>query len=543
MNATSQGGLSPTTIPSALFATSDAGIGEHVFHLGGTTVRISCAELAERAQRGARHLLARGVEPGDVVGVLGPNRPEWAVWAFATWIVGAVLVPVQIPLRIRDPDAFRERLRGVVAAADCRLVLAEPRFVPLLPPKIAAPWEESGDHSGVDPILPTSDSAAVIQFTSGSTASPKGALLTHAAVAAQMGILSRGYRYGDGSPRTVLGWTPFFHDLGLFANLVQPAYTGATTHHLPTERFARDPAAWLRLLETTRASATVGPSSAFGSALKAAGRRGERLDLSSLEAAYFAAEGVDPAVSQRMVETAQQFGFRPEALGATYGLAEAVMAVSFPPAGTGLRIDRISLSELTSEGIAVSAGAGRTRMMVSTGKPHMDLRIVGPEGPLPERNVGEIQVRGDSLMSHYVGANAPDPFVEGWLRTGDLGYLASGELYVTGRLKDMVIAMGHNYYPEDFEWAAARVEGVRPGRCVAFNLPGAEQVIVLVEAGDRDSGSLRRDVRRAVTNAVGVAPGEVLVLPAGTVEKTTSGKLRRAAMRHAYSSGALSTVE
>jgi fatty-acyl-CoA synthase len=158
--------------------------------------------------------------------------------------------------------------------------------------------------------------------------------------------------------------------------------------------------------------------------------------------------------------------------------------------------------------------------------------------PTPESTAGgmqfegEIQVRGDSLMSGYVGSDVPDPFVDGWLRTGDMGYLADGELYVTGRAKDMVIAMGINYYPEDFEWAAARVDGVRPGRCAAFNLPDTDDVVVLIEATNGDASTrLEREVRSAVANTVGISPSAVVALPPGTVKKTTSGKLRRAAMR------------
>lgn len=527
------------TIAAALLESAERGGGGYTIHLDDGTTQLSHPELAERALLGARRLAAMGVEPGDRVGVLGPNRPEWIVWAFATWIAGAVLVPIQIPLRIRDPDAFRSQLQNLVRAGRCRRVLTERRLVPLLPADVAVPWEEAGDASAAEPALPEVDSPAVIQFTSGSTASPKGALLTHAAVAAQMDVL-HGYRYSDGTPRDTLGWTPFFHDLGLFANLVRPAYTGCTSHHLPTESFAKDPARWLRLVEATRAPVTVGPAPAFGSALRVAGRRGEEIDLSSLEAAYFAAEGVDPAIARRMVETAQHFGFRPEALGATYGLAEAVMAVSYPYAGTGLNIDRVCLRQLTAEGLAVPTTTGRTRLVASAGKPHMELRIAGAEGVLPDRHVGEVQVRGRSLMSGYVGDGAPDPFVDGWLCTRDLGYLAGGELYVTGRAKDMMIAMGHNYYPEDFEWAAARVDGVRPGRCVAFSLGESEEAVVLIEAADGcDPAALRREVERTVKNAVGVAPHEVVVLPPGTVQKTTSGKLRRAAMREVYAGGEL----
>lgn len=530
------------TIPAALHATAERDRGGYVFHLDEGVVRLPYAELAERAERAARRLTALGVAPGDAIGVLGPNRPEWVVWAFATWRAGATLVPVQIPLRIREPAAFAVHLKAIVAAAGCRLVLADRRLVGLVDGGVAIDWEEEGEASGETPAGPANeDAAAVIQFTSGSTSAPKGALLTHTAVMAQMEILRLGYRYEDGTPRSVLGWTPFFHDLGLFANLVHPAYAGSTMHHLPTERFAHDPVEWLRLIDAERPAGTIAPSSAFGHAFRLASRRGEKIDLSSLEGAYFAAEGVDPDVVQRMIEMGRGFGLHPDKLASTYGLAESVMAASYPPVGSGMRVDRVSVEELVKAGAAVPEEGDRSRAVISCGRPLMELRIMGAEGEMPERQVGEIQLRGPSLMSRYVGRNAPDPFVDdGWLRTDDLGYLAEGELFPTGRAKDMVIVMGHNYYPEDFEWAAARTDGVRPGRCVAFNLPDSERVVVLVEAvTDAAADGLEREVRHSVANVVGASPDRVVILPPGTVQKTTSGKLRRAAMRDAYLSGTL----
>lgn len=532
----------PATIPDALLAAAERDVGGLVFHLDDGPQRVSFPELAERARRGARRLTALGVRPGDTVGVLGPNRPEWAVWAFATWIAGAVLVPVQIPLRVRDPGAFKAQLENLVAASGCRVVLADPLLAGALPEGVGTPWHEDGDESGDEPEAPAPESPAVIQFTSGSTAEPKGALLTHAAVMAQMEIL-RHFRYSDGSARTALNWAPFFHDLGLFACVVHPATAGSVSHNLPTERFARDPGEWLRLIEAERAALTLGPSSAFASAIRAVRRRGGRVDLRSLDVVLFGAEVLDPDLARGIVEAAPEVGLAPEALGSTYGLAEAVLGVAYSPIGSGLRFDQVSLQRLAASGLAMPAGVEPSRATVSCGPPAptMEVRIAAPGGDgLPERNVGEILVRGPSLMSGYVGARASDPFADGWLRTGDLGYLADGELHVTGRIRDMVIAMGHNYYPEDFEWAAGRVAGVRPGRCAAVADPHAEQVVLLVEpSDDRDPAALRREVRAAVADAIGVAPREVVVLPRGAVEKTTSGKLRRAAMRDAYAAGAL----
>lgn len=535
----------PETIPSALLATAERGVGEYAFHLDDGVVRIPCAELVERAKSGARHLAALGVQPGDAVGLLGPNRPEWVVWAFAIWMARAALVPLQVPLRIRSRDVFREQLRRLLEAAECRRVLADPGFLPLLSAELAVPWDGGlGKSSSEELDLPHADDAAVIQFTSGSTAVPRGALVTHAAVMAQMGILDELLRDGD-RVRSSANWTPFFHDLGLFLNVLPAAVWGLDSHHLPTDRFAREPGEWLRLIARTRAAVTITPSAAFGRALKAVARDSEPVDLSSLEAVRFAAEGTDPQVIGQSIEVARGLGLKPEALGSSYGLAEAVLAVCYSSPGSGLVLDRVSLEDLVEQrGLATSTGVEPSRLLAACGRPKMELRVVGlDDRDLGERQVGEILLRGPSLMSRYVGADPSDPFIDGWLRTGDLGYLAGGELYVTGRIKDMVIAMGHNYYPEDFEWAAARVGGVKPGRCVAFGLPGDEEVVVLVEANE-DGGSQRlaREVRRVVRDAVGVPPTEVRVLPPGTIEKTSSGKLRRAAMRDRYLSGTLETV-
>jgi fatty-acyl-CoA synthase len=530
------------TVQEALFAAAERGEGEYVFHLEQGPLRLSCEELAERAQRGARRLLALGVRPGDPVGVLGPNRPEWVVWAFAVWIAGGVLVPVQKKLRVRDAAAFSEQLRMLLDAAGCRRVLVDPSLASLLPAGTAIPWEETGEESAEEPPPPDPGAAAVIQFTSGSTAAPRGALVRQAAVIAQMGVLDEMVRDGDAC-RTSVNWAPFFHDLGLFLNVLPSAVWGLTSHHLPTERFARDPAEWFRLAASQRASLTYGPSSAFGNALRALLARGERVDLGALELAVFAAEGVDPAIADRLLEARSALNLPPEALGSSYGMAEAVLGVAYSSPGSGLRPDRIALPALASEGVATPTDSGPSRTLYACGKPKMELRIVGPGGELAEREVGEIQLRGPSLMSAYMGPDAPDPFADGWLRTGDMGYVLDGELYVAGRIKDMVIAMGDNYYPEDFEWAAARVEGVRPGRVVSFSVPGTEDVVVLVEArGDAPAADLGAEVRDTVSDIVGISPSEVVVLPAGTVQKTTSGKLRRAAMREAYASGTLADL-
>jgi fatty-acyl-CoA synthase len=509
------------------------------FHLEEGLVSISGAELVERALAGARVLAARGIGPGDAVGVLGPNRPEWVVWAWATWAAGATFVPLQIPLRVRSPDAFAEQVRSLIHAAGCRLVLADPRLAGMVGDDACVAWDEPASAPSADPVLAGPDDPAVLQFTSGSTSAPKGALLTHRAVMAQMEVLVAGTP-GPIREHVYVGWVPFFHDLGLFLYVVTPVVFGARVHYLPTERFAADPAEWFRLLTSTRATATVSPGSAIGAALRGSQGPSERIDLSSVEIVRFAAEGVDPDVAERLIEACGRLRLSRESLGSTYGLAEAVLAVTIC---LRFQVDRIDVEAMAASGLAVPSNGRRVRRVVCSGSPRAgtELRVAQPDGTeLGEREIGEICVRGPSLMKGYVGEEAPDPFQDGWLRTGDMGYLADGELYVTGRIKDMIIVLGHNYYPEDFEWAAGRVDGVRAGRCVAFRSSDEDAVMLVVEpSAGADGDELAVAVRNAVRDAVGVAPSSVAVLPPGSVEKTTSGKLRRSAMRSAYLRGDL----
>jgi fatty-acyl-CoA synthase len=323
--------------------------------------------------------------------------------------------------------------------------------------------------------------------------------------------------------------------------VVAPVVFGGDAHYLPTERFASDPVEWLRLVTTTRASITVAPGSAIGAAIRSALRGSDPIDLSSLEFMRFAAEGVDPEFVDRLLEAAGRLKLPAESLGSSYGLAEAVLGVT---SMQGLHEDRVDVEAMTLSGLARHATGGRVRRLISAGRTALttEVRIAQPGGgEVGERQVGEICVRGPSIMRGYVGEAAPDPFDEdGWLRTGDMGYLADGELYVTGRIKDLMIVMGHNYYPEDFEWAAGRLDGVRAGRCVAFGSGDGEEIVLLVEpSGGGDGEELTSAVRNAVHDAVGVAPRRVVVLPPGSVEKTTSGKLRRSTMRSAYLRGDL----
>jgi fatty-acyl-CoA synthase len=523
-----------TTLPAALRHAAQSGAGKLVFHLGDREEQISSSELADRATAAASVLTARGIRPGDAVGVLGPNRPEWAVWTFATWLAGAVLVPLPVPLLMRDRAAYTSQIASLIQSCDCRMVVGDGAVLPKIAAETIA-WDHPLPRLAKPPeYVSSEDQPAVIQFSSGSTAVPKGTVLTHRAVVAQMRLLDE--RIGGSTDRMV-GWAPFFHDLGLFLYLVYPLVSGRTAELLPTERFAQNPLRWFQLLTSSQATFTLAPASAFAIASRLASRRPEGVDLSALQAAWFGAEPIDPKAVERLLAAAPDLRLCPSSLGSGYGLAEAVLAVSTTRPGEGLSFDRVDLDALAERCLARQTETIRSRRVASCGQPlpETDIRIVGRDGAVPERQVGEVQVKGPSIMSHYIGEATADPFAGEWLRTGDLGYLAGGELYITGRTKDMVVVMGQNFYPEDFEWAAQRVGGIRAGHCVAFSDQGAERVVVLVEvSGGSSRDELRADVRCSIAEAVGLVPVDVVVVPHGTVLRTTSGKVRRGATRQAY---------
>lgn len=527
----------PADMAAALDAAAGTGGGRITFLLEDGPITLPVARIVEEARRAARVLAERGVEPGDPVGLLGPNRPDWVRWAFAIWLAGGVLVPMPYPLRVADRSAFGEQTGALLRAAGCDSCVVAPEAGGVVPEAAAVPWNAPLPSRPVDRgHSPGAGDLAVIQFTSGSTASPKGAALTHFAVASAVFGLAEALELRPGEDR-LASWLPYFHDYGLFSYLLLPVLSGTELLSLPTERFARAPLGWFRMLSEGRATVTGGPPSAWAVALRAAERSAGSLDLSPIRMAYMAAETIDPGLVDRFEEAAPGLRLSARALGTGYGLAEATLTVTRTPPGSGIRIDEVDLAAL-ARGRADPAVDGPAKRVVTCGPPlaYMECRVAGPDGALPDRVVGEVEVRGPSVMSGYVGPDAPDPFRDGWLRTGDLGYLADGDLYVTGRIKDLIIVLGQNYPPEDIEWAAARVPGVRPGRAVAFTRPGTEdEIIVVVEPrGDPDPDELAGQVRAAVTAAVGLTPREVVVLPRGAVPKTTSGKLQRAAARQAY---------
>jgi fatty-acyl-CoA synthase len=530
------------SVIDALEAAADlAGDRGFVYHLAEGEHRTSYAQMRSHARGGARVLADLGIGPGDPVGVLGPTRPEWVGSALAAWGVGAALVPIPFGMQVAELGGL-DRIQAMIDASGCRRVLADPRFAAALP-DVCIPWDQASEEEGTALARPDPSDVAVLQFTSGSTSAPKIAEITHGGVLACVAGFTRSWNVDVDD--VGLSWLPLFHDNGLFGHVVTAIVEGLNNHLIPTERFARNPALWFRLVGEVGATLTSGPSSAWSVALRTALEDPSSFDMSTLRGGIVSAEAVDPALVERFAEYGASLGLRPGTLCGAYGLAEATLLVTIARPGEGARIDRIDVHELARSGRAVPvAGAEGVRRVVSSGRPThvVSIRIAGAGGSLPEREVGEIQVRGPQLMRGYRNLEtSAQPFTDdGWLATGDLGYISDSELFVTGRLRDLVIVFGRNYAPEDFEWIAGRVSGVRTGRCVAFNRPGEAEggvVVVFELRPGADADETAADVRQAVWRSLGVAVAEAIPAVKGTIPKTTSGKLRRGALRDAYAEG------
>jgi fatty-acyl-CoA synthase len=530
---------------------AERGHAAFVFHLDDGRRRLDAVTLCDHALGRAEQLRADGIGPGDRVALVGSTRPEWVEWAFGAWLAGAVLVPLPAPVRVRDRAAYAAQVGALVEVVGCALVVGDPRYLGFGEPwpVPTCPWDGPLPAERLDPAAVDVDPAglALVQASSGTTGVPKAIGLTHENVLAR-GVVPVVAEQDDVPRAQLLAWNPFFHMSGLTA-ILHTTMEGSTYHVLPPERFARDPREWLRLVGEVGATATGAPSSGWAAALRAVAKRPEGIDLSTLEVALFSMEMTDPAVVDELIDLGGRLGLRPDTIANAYGLTEGGGGGSASWPGHSLHIDRIDLERFTTDGLAVPVPEGDddrpVKRVVSCGASHqmagVVMRIGSPQSELPERHVGEVLFRGDAVESVRFVAGEHE-LVDGWLRTGDVGYLADGELFLTGRTKELIIVKGRNYHPEDLEWAAGRVPGIDAASCAAFVTGGAgvdDEVVVVVELAGEPPDGVEATIRAAITNAVGVVVRHVVVVVPGTIPKAANGKLQRIAARDAYAAGAL----
>ncbi|SQD95967.1 MULTISPECIES: AMP-binding protein [unclassified Parafrankia] len=515
-----------------------------------------------------------GVVARDRVGVLSDNAPDFLVALAGVSRAGAAACPLPLPASTRDLPGYAARLARAVAVAGIRLVLVggrtarmadrfagafdgvrlvrvadltTPAAAGTVPATGTAPAAAGGAAPAGPAVEVSPDEAALVQFTSGSTAAPKGVVLTHRNILAGLTAIIDGVALTEADHGGI--WLPLFHDMGLFGTLAG-IFTGMPMTVWSPAAFVKDPAGWLTDFLGRGGSIAPMPNFAYDHLAEAVpAPREAGLDLSGWRVAFNGAEPVEPASVERFLTTFTPAGFAPAAMMPVYGMAEATLAVTFPPPGRAPVHRWVDRDLLARDGVArdVPAGSPSARGLAGVGRPvrAMRVRIGGRDGTgvLGDDQVGEIQISGDAVTGGYLtdtGAQSAGAFTaDGWLRTGDLGLLRDGELFVTGRDKEMVIVRGVNYYPHDAEEAARDVPGVHRRRCVAYadrSPEGAETMAILAETrlvDDTERAALAAAIRVAVTAALGLAEIAVALVGPDALPRTSSGKFQRLAAREA----------
>ncbi|MBU6419986.1 MAG: fatty acyl-AMP ligase [Proteobacteria bacterium] len=526
---------------------------------GVLTEVLPYAALRTQAIALARRFLGMGLKPGERVGLLAESDGDFARAFFACQYAGLVPAPLPLPAAFGGKDGYISFLRRMIQGADAHAVFG---------PAVLAEWLAeavkgldlrcSGVISALDnaPMvdeasLPTPESLAYLQFSSGSTRFPLGVAITQAAFMANAHYMAKhGLQVADGDRCT--SWLPFYHDMGLVGFLLMPLACQLSVDILPTREFARRPLLWLQLITRNKGSISFSPS--FGYELcarRAQTASTEGIDLSSWRRAGIGGDMIRPAVLTRFAERFSASGFSATALMPCYGMAETTVALSFSPEGQGAREDAVDGLVLEREHRAVPANENseRTRHFIICGQmlPEHEVEVRGEDGALlTEREVGRLFVRGPSLMLGYFGAPEETTRVlsqDGWLDTGDLGYLINGQIVITGRAKDLVIVNGRNVWPQDLEWAAeAEIAALRSGDVAVFSVDNGEdeEVVVLVQCRATDPAqreALILDLTRFFRGRQGLETRVVLV-PPHSLPQTSSGKLSRSRARLMYLEGA-----
>jgi fatty-acyl-CoA synthase len=530
------------------------------FVVDGAEDSVSWGELHEQAKGYAAGLQAQGVRPGDHVALLSPTTRSLVTAIQGTWLAGATIVVLPLPMRLSSIEEFVAQTRSRIRHADASLVVADPELAAFVAPEPGdPPMIGFDDLAACDPTLwirPPDDPErlAILQFTSGSTSDPKGVMLPDRVLCANLDAVAEAAGL-DPDDDVLVSWLPLYHDMGLVGLLTLPMSTGTRLVLGAPQDFTARPSRWMEWVSTYGGTATAGPNFSWVLATRAL-ERSEPLDLSRLRVALNGAEPIDPDQVEAFVAAGRRHGLRPEAVFPAFGMAEVAIGGTFPAPLSGMVTDCVDRRVLETERYAAPTdpGAAGSRRLPLLGRPvpGLGIRIVDPDTGLAlrEREVGELEIQGTSVTPGYYrrpDANA-ELFHDGWLRTGDLAYLLDGQLVVCGRIKDVIIVGGRNLFPEDVERAVGQLEGVRAGNVIAFGVDGdrgRESLVVVAEsrAVDDDLTAVRRQVAERVRDAVGVPARDIVLVAPGSLPKTSSGKLQRSLCKRYYRDGRLAPVD
>lgn len=518
----------------------------------GEETPLTYGELLEKAYRIGNGLIHYGIQPNDTVSIMLPTGFDFFQCFFGILFAGAIPVPIYPPFRkdrleeyvLRETKILNNaEVRALITFKEAellsRLLKSDVRSLARLitPDKLSA-------FPATPPNLPyESQDTALLQYTSGSTGDPKGILLTHQNILANLRATGEAIQIKP--TESVVSWLPLYHDMGLFS-WINSLYFGVPITVLSPISFLNRPEKWLWAIHYHQATMTAAPNFAYELCVKKIEDDAiQGLNLSSLRLACNGAEYVNPKTLERFYRRFKSYGLKKTALFPVYGLAENTVALATPELNREVRIDTIAKLPFESEMKALPANPYETFLeFVSEGKPipHHAIRIVDDNNEiLPERHVGKIQFQGPSAMRGYFRNEdaTRQIYHAGWWDTGDLGYIAEGDLFLTGRKKDVIIKAGRNLYPEIIEEIVGDIEGIRKGCVIAFGVSdgeiGTEKIIIVAESKVKvHQDKLISLITKQVDIGIGIPPDQIIILPPNKIPKTSSGKLQRAACKKAY---------
>lgn len=501
-------------------------------------------------------LASRGVGKGDRVPILLPTGHAFVEALLGTMLLGAIPVPLATPMTFGNVDRFLANLTAI--AVDCgasaTITYGRVRDAAARDASVATALRETLVEADLDGVASTNVSlpsiggrdTAFLQYTSGTTGRPKGAVISHGAVVSNAYAIATGL--GLGGNDVGVSWLPMFHDMGLIGVLLTAICHPYPVHVMSPESFVMNPRRWLELVTNVGGTISAAPNFAYDMCV-ARTREGGELRLGTWRHALNGAEPVHARTVARFTERFAEHGLRPDVAMPVYGMAEATLAVTFPPAAEKMRTFGLDRGVLERDGRAVPVETGHPAVSVGRPVAGMHVEIVGADGRVvPEGTVGEIRVRGPSLMDGYFGNDdaSAEVLTAGALRTGDLGFMHEGLLFVTGRAKELIIKGGKNLHPYDIERVAGDVSGVRQGGVAAFGHAnpdtGTEDLVVVAETtqvDDERRDAIAKAIRGELLAVLGIKPDALRLCGVGKVPRTTSGKIRRRECARLFAEGEL----
>jgi acyl-CoA synthetase (AMP-forming)/AMP-acid ligase II len=504
--------------------------------------QFTAAEIRHAAHNYAVALLQQGVAPGECIPIVLPTSVEFVITLFGVLLVGAVPCPIAPPTGFAPIEEFVSRTQSLAKYLEARWIVGQDDLADDLARTTGLAVLRG--PSGIDATPPpaysspaiTAEHLGLIQCTSGSTGRPKGVMLTHRNLISNVHQIGMAVQVRP-SDVTVC-WLPLNHDMGLIGGLLFSMYWGVSLVLIPPGKFLRNPSIWLSAISKYRGTLSPAPNFAYGyTALRVKDSQLAGIDLSSWRAALVGAEPICAKTLRAFERRFASCRFDPNAFLPCYGLAEATLAVTFHTPGTPVSIRQ--REQHLANGAFDESPTSRVREVVSCGisLPWTRVRVVDDQGnELLDRRVGNVQVKGPGVMRGYYKLHDLTSQVihDGWLDTGDQGYLYRNQLFITGRRKDVIIIRGKCHPPQEIEWAAEEVEGIRPGGVAAFGMgderQGTELLYVVCEArikNEEERERLREEVNARVCRRTGLTPNYIYFVAPGTIPKTTSGKLQR----------------